>query len=72
VIFLVGFWYNGGGMIPEKSGHYWIKIKNGNYYSGWIVGEYSDGYWESIGNEVGWKDDEVVKIGSEIIMPEDT
>ncbi len=58
-------------MIPEKPGIYWIKIKNGNYFSDWIVGEYEGGCWESIGNEQGWNVDEVVQIGSEIIPPKD-
>ncbi len=56
-------------MIPEKPGIYWIKIKNGNYYSGWIVGEYGEHCWEIIGIEGDREFGEVVQIGSEIIPP---
>lgn len=65
-------------MRPDRPGIYWIKIKNGEHYSGWIVGEYEEnyveyeeGYWESIGNEEGWRDDQVIQIGPEIICPID-
>jgi len=63
-------------MIPEKPGIYWIKIKNGNYYSGWIVGEYSEYWkwqdcWKQVGNEPDWGDPTVIQIGAEIRKPED-
>ena len=61
-------------MIPNRPGYYWIKIKDGNYYSGWIIGEYGEYWkfedcWEQVGSVPDWGDPVVIEIGPRIIPP---